>query len=178
MPLTHVTCAECGRQRPVERDRQGYVFSPGHVCVAGIRVAGAANPQSTKEAQVSQGVSDVPAGSVSRRWSAAVRTTCERGHSHGSKLESRVCGRVHAEARSEERILVHARIPLLILGPQEPHGRPLYFTPDFAIVAPGLNGRPEIRRAVDAKGRTSPEWARGVAAFVASYGVRVEIVTK
>ena len=106
-------------------------------------------------------------------WSAAKPTDCPRGHRHGSRIEARFCGIVLAEASAEERVFVHARVPLWVLG-ADAGGRPAsYFTPDFLVLGPGPDGRPVIRRCFDAKGRTSREWRRGRAAFQETYGVEV-----
>lgn len=48
-------------------------------------------------------------------WSAAEPGTCPLGHKHGSKLETRACGAVHAELAADERMHVHPRVPLWAL---------------------------------------------------------------
>jgi len=119
-----------------------------------------------------------PGKVVAGPWSAAKPGACERGHRHDSRLEVRLCGLVHAQALPDQRVFVHARVPLWALG-TDAGGRPAsYFTPDFVVTGPGADGCPEIQACFDAKGRRSREWRRGRAAFKASYGVEVAEVAE
>ena len=104
------------------------------------------------------------------------RRTKVDGVTFDSAMESRVYLRLRAEcAASGARLYRQVRFPLLNLAPG-PHGRPLFFTPDFVVVA-----RDGTWRVVDAKARTRSgrtlkgrEWTRGKAAFEAWYVVAVE----
>lgn len=115
-----------------------------------------------------------PAKLPGRSHFSAKRTHCGV-HWHPSKVEARVCGRlreIYDPARGAAgAIYLQVRLPLLSSSPTD-SGRPLYFTIDFAIVAPG--GR--LVRMVDAKSgrRRSREWLRGKLAAQATYGLRVE----
>lgn len=107
---------------------------------------------------------------------SAKPTFCDAGHRHPSKVEARVCGELRTELLGTDlRLFLAPRLPLFAIAPSE-RGRPLYFTPDFAIVAPGG----KMVRIVDAKSgrRRSPEWRRGKSAAEATYGLRVEEIER
>ena len=104
-----------------------------------------------------------------RKWSNAVKTVCDDGHTHASKMETRVCQRLTARARVEGwTLLQQVRFPLLAIGK-------MYLTVDFVL------WRSKVEwHAVDAKAasRVSRDWRRGAAAFEATYGRRIEEIDK
>lgn len=105
-------------------------------------------------------------------WSNATPTEVD-GIKFPSKTEARVYRRLRGELKAGERLYCQVRFPLLAIGPVE-RLRPLNFTVDFVIVQ-----RDGTWRVIDAKtGRKSREWARGKAAFEATYNVKVEEVAQ
>ena len=105
-----------------------------------------------------------------RKWSNAVKTVCNGGHTHASKMEGRVCERLTARATVEGWDLrQQVRFPLLALGNK------MYLTVDFVL----WRSRVEWH-ALDAKAasRVSRDWRRGAAAFEATYGRRIEEIDK
>lgn len=115
-----------------------------------------------------------------RYGSNARRTRCHGGHVHGSRLEQRVCDRLAEEVirgmacgAPAATIFQQPRFPLLAIAPGE-DGRPLTYTPDFAL---WLDGR--LWRVVEAKspGRVSRDFPVRRRAFEATYGVAVEVVS-
>ena len=119
-----------------------------------------------------------------RPWSAAVPTTVD-GVRFASKMEARVFARLKAELRPGETLLRQVRLPLLAIAPND-REVPLALTVDFAILrvdslAPGEWARlgPACWiRWIEAKGkRRSRDWARGKAAFEATWG-RIEEVER
>ncbi len=110
---------------------------------------------------------------------ANVPTECGKRHRHASKTEAAVCGALHAEYEAQEgngffSIIQQPCFPLLIIATRE-NDRPLYFTPDFVVWSSG-----RMLRVIDAKSgrRRNREWARGKAAFEATYGIKVEEVDR
>ncbi len=102
----------------------------------------------------------------------ATNTTCLLGHAHPSKVEARVCARVHAETTAPRRVYRNVRLPLFALPPTDA-GIPYYINVDLVVVE-----GTKIVRLVDAKtGRVSRDWRRGAAACEASYGLRIEEVS-
>jgi hypothetical protein len=107
-----------------------------------------------------------------RAWSNAKPTEVD-GIRFPSKTEARVYRRLKDELVVGERRYCQVRFPLLAIGPVEKL-RPLNFTVDFVIVR-----RDGTWRVIDAKTRrVSREWARGKAAFEATYNVKVEEVAQ
>ena len=104
-----------------------------------------------------------------RKWSNAVKTVCNGGHTHASKMEGRVCERLTARAQVEGwTLLQQVRFPLLAIGK-------MYLTVDFVL------WRSKVEwHALDAKAasRVSRDWRRGAAAFEATYGRRIDEVDK
>jgi hypothetical protein len=95
------------------------------------------------------------------------------GITFASQTESRVYVRLRDEcAASGLRLVLQPRMPAWSLGTNE-YGRPLYVTPDFAI----LDGITLVR-IVDAKPKNkkahSRDWNRGRRALESSYGIPVE----
>ena len=104
-----------------------------------------------------------------RAWSGA-KPTILAGRRFGSRWEAQCYETLRLSALADDAQLhVHPRFPLLNLAPDPTTGVTHYFTPDFVVVF-----RSGSMRVVDAKGRQSPEWARGRDAFVACYGLAVE----
>lgn len=102
-------------------------------------------------------------------FSNAKATTCDLGHNHPSKVEARVCRRVHDETVAPRRVYRNVRLPLFALPPTDA-GIPMYLNVDFVVVE-----GTKIVRLVDAKtGRVSRDWRRGAAACEATYGLKVE----
>lgn len=85
-----------------------------------------------------------------------------------SKWEAECWSKALALVQPGDKLHRQCTFPLLALPPDE-DGTPMRFTVDFYLFRPSGGSR-----AIDAKGRRSPEWARGKAAFEASYGIRVE----
>jgi hypothetical protein len=110
-----------------------------------------------------------------KKWSNAVKTACDCGRTHPSKMEAAVCRRLRFEllATPGAYILHQVRWPLPNLGPT-PEGGAHFLSVDFTIVTPGG------LRFVDAKspGRVSRDWRRGAAAFRGHYGQAIEEVAK
>ena len=107
-----------------------------------------------------------------RRWSSAKRTVCAQGHAEASRMQARVCDRLHLEARvTGARVYRQVRLPLLALAPK-PDGTPHVLSIDFVVVEPG-----KPIRYVEAKDprRVSRDWRRGAAAFAASWGPIEEV---
>jgi hypothetical protein len=99
----------------------------------------------------------------------ATNTTCLLGHAHPSKVEARVCARVHHERADGDVIYRNVRLPLFALPPTA-RGIAMYLNVDFVVTR---NRR--MVRIIDAKsGRRSRDWARGAAACEATYGLKVE----
>lgn len=108
-----------------------------------------------------------------RPWSNAVRTRCDCGRLHASKMEARVCAAVRAELLPHQTLFAQVRLPLFTLAP-DPSGRAaLYVTIDFVVWDRSLC---RIARLIDAKSptRVSRDWRRGAAAAEGTYEVRVE----
>ena len=104
-------------------------------------------------------------------FSNAKPTTCDLGHNHPSKVEARVCKRVHDETVAPRRVYRNVRLPLFVLPPTET-GIPMYLNVDFVVIE-----GTKIVRLADAKtGRVSRDWRRGAAACEATYGLKVEEV--
>ena len=103
-----------------------------------------------------------------KKWSNAVPTEVD-GIRFPSKVEARVYRRLRHELQVGERLYCQVRFPLLAIGPVEKL-RPLNLTVDFVIVQ-----KDGTWRVIDAKtNRKSREWARGKAAFEATYNLQVE----
>lgn len=105
-------------------------------------------------------------------WNAS--PTIVDGIRFASKTEARVYRRLKAELNAGERLYCHVAMPLWSLAPRS-NGRPHTLNVDFILVRPqeGIG----VWRAVDAKPtgrRRSRDWARGAAAFEASYGIRID----
>lgn len=114
-------------------------------------------------------IAQVRAAPKRSTFSNAKATTCDLGHNHPSKVEARVCARVHAETTAPRRVYRNVRLPLFAL-PQTDAGIPMYLNVDFVVVE-----GTKIVRLVDAKtGRVSRDWRRGAAACEASYNLKVE----
>ena len=102
-------------------------------------------------------------------FSNAKATTCDLGHNHPSKVEARVCRRVHDNTVAPRRVYRNVRLPLFALPPTDA-GIPMYLNVDFVVIE-----GTKIVRLVDAKtGRVSRDWRRGAAACEATYGLKVE----
>jgi len=107
-----------------------------------------------------------------KKWSNAVPTEVD-GIRFPSKTEAAVYRRLRHELEQGERLYCQVRFPLLAIGPVEKL-RPLSFTVDFVIVQ-----KDGTWRVIDAKTRrVSREWARGKAAFEATYNLKVEEVAQ
>lgn len=131
-----------------------------------------ARQASENAAPASKGAAVSPVRTKARPWSTAKPTTCAAGHRHASRLEARVCAQLTAElVPPHQTLLQQVRLPLLAVAPDR-RGRPLYATVDFVVLEAG-----RIVRLVDAKGRVSRDWRRGVAALEATYHMQVEEIT-
>lgn len=109
-----------------------------------------------------------------RPWSSAKRCASADGTPHASKMERAVYERIKRELRPGAVLLRQVRMPLLSIAPDN-LGRPLYLTVDFAIIDESGPDACDIRW-VEAKGkRRSRDWARGKAAFEATWGKIEEV---
>ena len=107
----------------------------------------------------------------SSKWSNAVKTACDCGRVHGSKMEAGVCVRMRQEAQESGLMLFQqVRIPIWSLAAKD-KGTASYISIDFVF----SDGH-KIVRAVDAKdpGRVSRDWTRGAQAFEFCYGIKIE----
>lgn len=131
-----------------------------------------AKPERWSAAKLREYVND--AGDQRKRWSAAKPTECECGRVHPSKMEARVCRRLHLEAEARgETLYQQVSFPLFSLAPGSKDA-PMRISVDFILVRDG-----RMVRAIDAKSRrVSPEWKRGARAFEATYNLKLEEVDR
>ena len=111
----------------------------------------------------------VAVASKGRSHFNAKDTTCLLGHAHPSKVEARVCARLHHERADGDVIYRNVRLPLFALPPTA-RGIAMYLNVDFVVTRDR-----HMVRIIDAKsGKRSRDWSRGAAACEATYGLKVE----
>ena len=135
---------------------------------------------------------------LKKKFGAATKGTTVDGVRFGTQLEARVYLWLKPQLRSDEKLLLQLRVPLISDCPRiSPAGKTGWLTLDFAIVRAGVLGpfvplaaEPTVpgtggccwhmRRAVDAKPKRrqahSRDWRRGARAFLATYGFEIEEV--
>ena len=122
---------------------------------------------------------------LKRKFGAATKGTTVDGVRFGTQLEARVYLWLKPQLRSDEKLLLQLRVPLVTDCPRiSPASKTGWISIDFVVWRYiGYTGTGSVWvmvRAVDAKPKRrqahSRDWRRGARAFLATYGFEIEEV--